>query len=112
MNRPAAPAWAGSALGTRVARRMLLAFLLLGIIPAAITLGVGQRQAREALLARHYASLGESIESFTQILVERLTAFDTLAARQIERTDLAGLLTDPCAAFDRVARLTPGAPPA
>ena len=34
-----------------MARRMLLAFLLLGIIPAAITLGVGQRQAREALLA-------------------------------------------------------------
>ena len=40
MSRSAATAWVGSALGTRVARRLLLAFLLLGIIPAAITLGV------------------------------------------------------------------------
>jgi diguanylate cyclase (GGDEF)-like protein len=90
---------------------MLLAFLLLGIIPAAITLGVGLSQAREALLARHYASLGESIESFTQILVERLIAFDTLAVRQIERDDLRGLLSDPSGAFDRVAQVSTGAPP-
>ncbi len=112
MSQPTARAWLGSALGTRVARRMLLAFLLLGILPAAITLGVGQHQAREALRARHYAALGESIESLTQVMMERLAAYDGMAASRIERQDLAGLLTDPASPFDRVARLPAAGAPA
>jgi len=99
------------ALGTRVARRMLVVFLLLGIGPAVLTLTLTQLRTRDALLDRHRGSLGEALDSVNLVLADRLATADELAASLLAGEGLEGIVDASLGRFDRAVRIVPGETP-
>ena len=95
-------------LGTRVARRMLVVFLLLGIGPAVLTLTLTQLRSRDALFDRHRGSLGEALDSINLVLADRLGTADELAASLLADGQSERLTDASLGRFDRAARITPG----
>jgi diguanylate cyclase (GGDEF)-like protein len=97
-------------LSTRVARRLLVVFLLLGIGPALLTLGLTQLRSREALREGHLANLAESVESVVSVLVERLEIADELATTLIDLEPPHRLAAASQGRFDATVLLEPGQP--
>lgn len=97
-------------LSTRVARRLLVVFLLLGVGPALLTLGLTQLRSREALREGHLTNLAESVESVVSVLAERLEMADELATTLIELEPPHRLAAASQGRFDAVVLLEPGQP--
>jgi diguanylate cyclase (GGDEF)-like protein len=104
----------GGLLGTpstRVARRLLLVFLLLGVGPAMVTLGLTHMRSREALRESHLVSLAESVDSLMSVLSGRLEVADQVATALLDHEPARQLVAASRGRFDAAVLIEPDRAP-
>lgn len=98
-----------TALGTRVARRVLGLFLLCALLPVALTIGLSYGRIQGALVDERILQLGQAAEGYGTTLLERLHLADQLA-RSLAATPESAVTSSASLSqhFRTVAIIAPG----